>query len=268
MRAICVDDEKLLMEDTVFQLNELPQIEEAKGFTSAEEALEWLEGHSADMALLDIDMPGMNGMELAAVIKTRWPRTAIVFLTGYPQYALDAFELRASGYILKPATRERLEEEVEYVYARERDRLCAQVEMRTFGGFDCFVDGKPLVFRQAKCKELLAYLVDRRGSSVTRAEAFAILWEDRLYDRSMQKQLDVIIRSLRATLQENGIGPILEMKSGTMRIVPENLSCDLYRFLSGEEDSVREFNGEYLSGYTWAEVTEGYLVRKAGSAEA
>lgn len=268
MRAICVDDEKLLMEDTVCQLAELPQIDEAKGFTRAADALDWLEGHGADLALLDIDMPGMNGMELAAVIKTRWPNTAIVFLTGYPQYALDAFELRASGYILKPAARERLEEEIAYVLAGKRERSGGRVVMRTFGNFDCFVDGKPLVFRQAKCKELLAYLVDRRGSSVTRGEAFAILWEDRLYDRSMQKQLDVIIRSLRATLQENGIAAVLEMESGTLRIDPDRVQCDLYRFLRGESDAIAAYRGEYMSGYAWAELTEGYLTRKAEGAEA
>ena len=57
----------------------------------------------------------------------------------------------------------------------------------------------------ARCKELLAYLVDRHGRNVTHAEAFGILWEDRMYDRPMQKQMDVIIRSMRTTLQEYGI---------------------------------------------------------------
>ena len=267
MRAICVDDERLLMEDTVSQVSELPQIEEAKGFTRAADALEWLSSNSADLALLDIDMPGMTGMELAAVIKTRWPSTAIVFLTGYPQYALEAFELRASGYILKPATRERLEEEIEYALSKKQSSHKGHIVMTTFGKFECSVDGKTVSFRQSKCKELLAYLVDRRGSSVTRSEAFAILWEDRLYDRAMQKQLDVIIRSLRATLQEYGISSIFEMKGGTMRILPEQLQCDLYRFLSGDVDAINEYRGEYMSGYDWAELTEGYMSRKATGEE-
>ena len=262
MRAICVDDERLLMEDTVSLLGELPQIDTAKGFTRAADALGWLETNAADIAFLDIDMPGMSGMELAVQIKTRWPQMSIVFLTGYPQYAMDAFELRASGYILKPASKERLEQEIENALARRQYQYRGHITMQTFGSFDCFVDGKALSFRQAKCKELLAYLVDRRGNSVTRAEAFAILWEDRLYDRSMQKQLDVIIRSLRATLQENGIASILEMKSGTLRILPERFRCDLYRFLSGDADAINAYRGEYMSGYDWAELTEGYLTRK------
>ncbi len=262
MRAICVDDERLLMEDTLSLIGELPQIEEAEGFTRAKDALEWLNEHSADLAFLDIDMPGMSGMELAAIIKTKWPAMAIIFLTGYPQYAVSAFELRANGYILKPATKERLEEEIAYAFSGKRNQTHGHIVMKTFGGFECFVDGKELPFKQAKCKELLAYLVDRRGNSVMRAEAFAILWEDRLYDRSMQKQLDVIIRSLRATLQEYGIAAALEMKGGTLRIHPELLECDLYRFLNGDMDAINAYRGEYMSGYAWAELTEAYLARK------
>jgi two-component SAPR family response regulator len=267
MRAICVDDERRQLEDTVCLVGGLPRIDEVKGFTGAADALEWLSGNAADLALLDIEMPGMNGMELAAHIKTRWPNMAIIFLTRHPQYALEAFELRADGYILKPAERARLESEIDYAFAEKRSPARGHIVMKTFGSFDCFVDGETMLFRQAKCKELLAYLVDRRGSSVTRAEAFAILWEDRLYDRSMQKQLDVIIRSLRATLQEYGIASILEMKGGTMRIQPEQLQCDLYRFLSGEADAVSAYRGEYMSGYAWAELTEGYLTRRIESRE-
>ena len=61
----------------------------------------------------------------------------------------------------------------------------------------------------AKCKELLAYLVDKAGRRD--AGDFAALWEGRVYDRKMQKQLDVYIRSLRATLREHGAEEMLEM---------------------------------------------------------
>ena len=114
MKAICVDDERLLMEDTVAMCLALPEIDEAKGFTRAKDALDWLEEAPVDLALLDIDMPGMNGLELAARIKEKWPDTAILFLTGYAQYAVDAFAVRASGYLMKPVTAERLAADVAY----------------------------------------------------------------------------------------------------------------------------------------------------------
>ena len=120
-------------------------------------------------------------------------------------------------------------------------------------------DGELTAFRQAKCKELLAYLIDRQGGSVTRAEAFAILWEDWMYDRGMQKQFDVIIRSLRDTLEEYGVGEILEMKKGALRIRPELISCDAWRFFKGDTDAVNAFRGEYMSAYALGSHTAGLV---------
>ena len=146
-----------------------------------------------------------------------------------------------------------------YALSGRREAPAGRVQIRTFGLFDVFIDGSPVVFRMAKCRELLAYLVDRQGSSVSRAELSAALWEDRPYDRRQQKQLDVYIRSLRETLAEYGIGDILEMKRGTLRVVPERFSCDVYRFFAGDADAVNAYRGEYMSAYPWASLTEGTL---------
>ena len=108
MRAICVDDEPLAVEYTLGQCERLPQISEAKGFTDALAALEWLGTHSAELAILDINMPKMDGIELAARIKQRSPQTAILFLTAYQEYAFDAWSVRPSGYLLKPVSLEKL----------------------------------------------------------------------------------------------------------------------------------------------------------------
>ena len=262
MRAICVDDEKLITDYVVSLCRGLPPLTEAEGFTRARDALAWLKENSADLALLDIDMPDMNGLTLAAEIKKISPDTAIIFLTGFSEYAVKAFELRASGYLLKPVSKEKLAAEVVYALSGKRNMPEGHVQAKTFGNFDLFVDGKLVTFRQSKCKELLAYLIDRQGSSVTRAEAFAILYEDRMYDRPMQKQFDVIIRSLRDTLEEYQISEILEMKRGTLRIVPELISCDAWRFFSGDTDAINAYRGEYMNAYSWAEETESFLSRK------
>ena len=262
MIAICVDDEPLVLQLTLSLFRDLKQFDQVEGFGGSLEALDWLEKNKPDLAMLDIDMPNMNGITLAGKITEMYPDTAIIFLTGYAQYAVEAFALHASGYLLKPISRERLAEEVEYALSRRYYRPDSRVLIRTFGNFDVFVDGKSVSFTRSKSKELLAYLVDRQGSSISRTEAFSVLWENSLYDRSMQKQLDVIIRSLRTTLQEYGIENIIEMKGGNMRIVPEQIDCDLYRFLSGDTDAVNEYRGEYMSSYSWASLTEGYLDRQ------
>ena len=259
MRVLCVDDERLLMEDTVNLCQGLDLIDEAVGFTRPADALQYLEHECADLALLDIDMPGMNGIELAAAIREKQPKLPIVFLTGYAQYALEAYSVHPSGYLLKPVNKEKLSAEIAYALDTSRQERRARVEAHTFGNFDLLVDGKPVTFKQARCKELLAYLIDRHGASVTRREVFAILWEDRAYNRPMQKQLDTIIRSLRATLNDCGVGEILEMKSATIRVNPELIACDAWRYLAGDPRAEHAFRGEYMSNYSWAALTESLL---------
>ena len=252
MRVLCVDDALPIMEDTVAMCRQLPQTQEVTGFTRPREALEWLKTHPIDLALLDIDMPVINGLMLAEQLKRRNPDAAIIFLTAFPQYAVQAFKLRATGYLLKPVSFEELKEEVDYARSRGREHPSGHIVVQTFGNFEIFVDGETLVFHRSKAKELLAYLIDRNGRGVNRPGIYAALWEEGLYNYSRQKYLDVIIRSLRETLREAGIEEILEIKGGYLRIRPELLNCDLYRFLKNDPEAVNAYRGEYMEEYPWA----------------
>ncbi len=262
MRVICIDDERLIMEDTVAICRELPEISEVTGFVSAKQALDWLKDHSVDIAFLDIDMPEINGLALAAKIKALSPQTAIIFVTGYSEYAIDAFRLKATGYLLKPIAKEDLASEVAYVRSIKGADQTEAIVVKTFGSFDVFKDGKPVKFKLAKCKEMLAYLVDRQGGSVTRAELSAVLWEDRPYDRKQQKLLDRYLGALKETLKEYHIEEIVETGHGTLWVVPETFECDAYRFFAGDVEAINTYRGEYMSLYSWASMTEGFLTRQ------
>ena len=259
MKTICVDDELFAMKYTVMQCKQLPQIDDAQGFTRSREALDYVKNHPVDLAILDINMPEIDGIALAIRIKQMQPQTAVLFLTAYKGYAFDAFSVHPSGYLLKPVSLEELAKEVSYAFADAKTAPQARLQVRTFGEFDLLVDGKPVSFPRAKSKELLAYLIDRQGGTITRAAAFAILFEDELYTRQRQKYMDVIIRSLRTTLDECGAGDILEMNRGGLRIRPEKLDCDAYRFFSGDEETVKSYRGEYMNAYSWASMVEAYL---------
>ena len=259
MNAICVDDEAQVLRHTVASCQKLRLLDDVRGFTRPRDALNWAEDNPVDLALLDIDMPDMTGLELAGALRRVNPNVAIIFITAFAQYALDAYDVHPTGYLLKPFDQARLAKEIEYALSLRMARVPSHIVAQTFGHFELLVDGRTLEFRRSKSKELLAYLVDRRGAGVTRQDAFAALWEDREYDVPMQKQMDVVIRSLRETLQNYDIGSLFELKNRSLRIRPELIDCDLYRFLEGDEEAVNSYFGEYMSQYAWAAETEARL---------
>ena len=112
MKVICVDDEWQILQDTLQLCRQMPQIAAVEGFTRARDALQWMETHPVELAILDIHMPEMDGLALAKLIRERQRETDILFLTAHPQYAADAWAVHPTGYILKPLTRERLAEEL------------------------------------------------------------------------------------------------------------------------------------------------------------
>lgn len=258
MRAICVEDEPLTLEYTAKLCSKLNPPVHVECFTGAKAALKWIQDHPVDLALLDINMPDMNGIVLAARIKERWPDANILFLTAYREFAYDAFSVHPSGYLLKPVTLDALQKEIDYTKSAHPRMGTAHIKAVTFGNFELMVDGVPVVFKRSKSKELLAYLIDRQGTSVTRAEIAAVLFEDELYDHSRQKYLDVIIRSLRATLLEYGVEELLQARRKGLRIDPALLDCDMYRFCKGDADAIRSYRGEYMSSYSWASPFESY----------
>ena len=258
MRAICVEDEPLTLEYTAKLCSKLNPPVHVECFTGAKAALKWIQDHPVDLALLDINMPDMNGIVLAARIKERWPDANILFLTAYREFAFDAFSVHPGGYLLKPVTLDALQKEIDYTKSAHPRMGTAHIKAVTFGNFELMVDGVPVKFKRSKAKELLAYLVDRQGTSVTRAEIAAVLFEDELYDHSRQKYLDVIIRSLRATLLEYGVEELLQARRKGLRIDPALLDCDMYRFCKGDADAIRSYRGEYMSSYSWASPFESY----------
>ena len=262
MKAICVESDELSLNLAASVCEGHSLLTEVRRFTCARDALMWLNGETVNLAVLAVELPDVSGLLLASEIRRKCPSAAIVFLAETGQHALEAFGVHASGYLLKPFHRIQLENEVEHALTGHLTRTPCHVEIRTFGNFELLVDGSTVSFNRSKAKELLAYLVDKRGSGVTRAEIFAVLWESGEYDRSMQKQVDVIIRSLRDTLEKNGVGEILELKRGTMRVRTERIDCDLYRFLDGDPHAVNQFCGEYMSAYSWATFTEAHLEQK------
>jgi DNA-binding LytR/AlgR family response regulator len=119
VKAVVAEDEALLREDLVASLARAwPELEIVAACEDGASALEAIANHHPDVAFLDIRMPGLTGLEVAAAGAEASPKTAVVFVTAYNQYAIDAFDRGAVDYLLKPIVPARLEATVARLKAR------------------------------------------------------------------------------------------------------------------------------------------------------
>ncbi len=219
-----------------------------------------------DVAFLDVEMPGITGLALAQELKNMFPHINIVFVTGYSQYAVDALALRASGYVVKPATSEKIRIELDNLRNPPPPKETqSNVRIQCFGYFEVFVNDKPIQFLRAKSKEMLAFVVDRRGAGCSAEQIAVTLWDDGQYDRSRQKQISVIRHDLIKSLEQAGAANILEHKHNLLSINQKAVSCDYYMAIKGDVASINAFTGEYMTQYSWAEWTTGWLTDQFSS---
>ncbi len=275
MNIIVVDDEALALQGLLRILAEIFNKDEIRGFQKSKEAMNYIQeqtkaGKKIDYAFLDIEMRGISGIEMAKIIKGYCPLIRIIFVSAYDQYACTAFQLHAKGYILKPATKEAIEEtldsmEVDWHRAGEeieQENNKIKVKIHTFGNFDISVNNTLLTFERSKSKELLAYLVDRKGSGVTTGEIAAVLWEEADGGKKTTNYVQQAIHSMMNTLKQANISDIIIKKWNYLAIVPDKVECDYYQFLQGDISAINAYLGEYMSQYSWAEMTTATLEDK------
>lgn len=125
MRVLVVDDEPLARERLIRFIQSIDYIEGIAAATNGTEALKRLEDESFDVVLLDIRMPGKSGIEVAEVIDQMANRPAVIFCTAYDDHALEAFQVNAQSYLLKPIQRAALEEALQRCQALNRAQVQA-----------------------------------------------------------------------------------------------------------------------------------------------
>lgn len=254
MEIIAVDDERLALEGMVESIKIAEPKSQVKGFRYPAEALEYVNGNACDVAFLDIEMAGMNGVELAERLKKINPKINVIFTTGYGCYRDVAFDMHVSGYLVKPITPEKITREL----AELRNPVPAskRVRVQAFGNFEVYCDGVPLAFKYAKARELFAYLVDRKGALCSVGEMMAILFED---DKGHETYFKSIRSDLLKTLQTNGCESVLVKSRGMLGIRPDEIDCDYFDFNEGKACGINAYRGEYMAQYSWAEFTHAAL---------
>ena len=257
MIAIAVDDEALMLGALTAAIEASNDITSVARFSDCEAALEYAKSNPIDIAFLDINMRGMGGLALAEKIVSARPACKIVFCTGYEEYAISAFKLHASGYLMKPISAEDVQGEIDNIKGmRAQEKL---LTVKCFGDFEVYAKNEKVVFKRLKSKELFAFLIDRKGAGMTAKQICAVLFPDDMDDAKNSAYLRQLIMDLKNTLKAVGAESVLCHETPCYRVDTGLIKCDYISYL---ETGKPEFHGEYMTQYSWAEDTCAMLLFK------
>jgi two-component SAPR family response regulator len=257
MIAIAVDDEALMLGALVAALEASPDITEVANFSDCDAALDFVKNNQIDVAFLDINMRGMGGLALAESIISARPGCKIVFCTGYEEYAIPAFKLHASGYLMKPISAEDVQGEIDNIKGiHQKEKL---LTVKCFGNFEVYSRNEMLVFKRLKTKELFAFLIDRNGAGMTAKQICAVLFPEDTDDTKNSAYLRQLVMDLKNTLKTVGAESVLCHETPCYRVDTDLIKCDYISYL---ESGKPEFHGEYMTQYSWAEETCAMLMFK------
>ncbi len=266
--AILIDDERPALRELEYLLRGAENIEVAGMYADPRKGIEAAAELKPQAVFLDISMPQLSGMDAASMILDQCPGTHIVFVTAYDQYAVEAFELYALDYILKPVTKERLEKTLKRLLEKtERGnppekRLAIKCLGRFRIGWD---GGEPIKWRSGKTEEFFAFLLHNRGKVVSRDEIIEAIWPDTEPERAAH-QLHSAVYYIRKTLENYGIKREQVRISGCYRLELGDADVDVVRFRElcekvkkgrGISDAdMLPYAGQYFegSGWLWAEA--------------
>lgn len=251
MRAIIVDDEPIMLKRFVRLSADIPELNLIGEFRSPEQAIEFSAENPVEIAFLDVEMPIINGVELAEKLREIRQDILIVFVTAYEDYVRDFNRIGGDYYIVKPYEKETIE------MAMERLRLIAQrqkkkVYLHMFGSFTVIYDGIPIPLR-GKAKEILAFVASFRGNEVSNQTIYTTLWENKPYDNREMSVYFHALKKLKDELEKFGVRELLISSARGQMINVEMTDCDYYSWQDNNSGVNEQFRGEFLTEYSWSE---------------
>ncbi len=236
---------------------------------SGSKALEIADQYQLDVVFINTDLPDSEGIEIAEKILLRQSETNIVFVTRDASYAVRAFGLFASGYLMKPVSDQDIRSTMRNLrYSiKQADKKSRRLEVRCFGTFEVFVNGVPITFERSKTKQLLAYLIDRQGDLCDIPQMVCALWPESDGGPTATNYLRRLISHLQSVLNMHGVGEAIIRSWGKMGINKTMVDCDYYDYLAGKPEAAAKFKGEYMSQYSMGEMTLASLMMRQYEAE-
>ncbi len=271
IRAIIVDDERPALDRFTRILGEDKRISIAGAFTSPSDALTYVRRNKIDAAFLDIEMPGMSGLELATHFLEYDPQIKIIFVTAYDSYAVDAFRLHAFGYLVKPVERSELKEQLDYLcscFDVQDHVLQEKLRILSLGDFCCTAPPYDVTnvikWKTLKAEELFALLIHYRGVPVPKDVLIDKLWPDAEPQKSANL-FRVTCTYIRNTLSEYGFTDALIRELNKYKLNMSLFECDAFDFENAAENfsglskeelrrALSFYRGEYFQSmpYDWA----------------
>ncbi len=270
MYFIYVDDEKNAQEHLDLYIKDYPLVESIAYFSHPQDAIDYAAHTPFDVAFLDIELPEMTGIALAHKLKEYQPDIEIIYVTAFAGYHQAAYQTDGRAYLLKPLTHKNIASVFSFLNkltpARVQQPYHAAarppVFVQTFGNFDLWVGGSPVHFQVAKAKELLAILVNERGSTVTNIEIFNLLWPDKIYDKNTSTYVRRVVQSLKKQLKELGCAQIATFSRNAAYVNESAFVCDYYTLAHGDNRYLASYKGYYMAQYPWADETI-YLIEQS-----
>jgi two-component system LytT family response regulator len=242
LRIVAVDDEIKALDRFGRLIKEEENITLIGSFTKPQEALEFIKNQEVDVVFLDIEMPQINGLELSEAIFELKPEIDVVFITAYDKYALEAFQVHAIGYLLKPIDLEDIKKQVANIMkrrlARPKEKKSEKLFVECLGQFSCFLEGnknEKVKWRTSKAEELFAFLIHYQGKPVSKDKIIDTLWTEMSIEKA-SKNLHATCYYIRDVLSEKGLEDLFLRSKGSYQIKIEKLQCDLFSFIEAIED--------------------------------
>ncbi len=252
-KVVIIDDIKSARSMLARLLSQYSQLEIVGSFSSAQMAEDFIKNNEVDLIFLDIEMPETDGITFAKKIGNTGAKPFIVFATAYSEYSLEAWNTSAIGYITKPYDKKALDDCVMRFFALTEQEQ--ELMVKCFPNFGVFIRGQPLIFKNEKAKEIMAYLVYNKGAWVRVTEICAYVLEE-LDEEKAKNSFRSYMSRLKKTLDTYNISDIIEQQYGQYRVRVNKFDCDYYRYLKGEKAL---FLGEFLKSYSWSEPTTAIM---------
>ncbi|MGG4144218.1 response regulator [Paenibacillus algorifonticola] len=239
IRVMLIDDEEDALDLLGILLGQIGSVQVAGRYINPLQAIEALSYTPVDAVFLDNQMPGMKGTEAARIIRGMFPHMPIVFTTAYAEYAVEAFEIQSTDYLLKPFTIERLQNAVarikqslsESVF-QARQRASMTPTVKCLGGFQLVFPGvtnKGLTWKTKKERELCAFLIHYAGKTVNTASIIEAIWPG--YDLNKAKTyLYTCLSYLRKSLAEHHIPIHITKADQGFGVILDGVTVDVIEF--------------------------------------